>query len=155
MADEADVEDIEEGEDGEAEGDQALVEDAPGENVQSTPAADYMYTWARERVRPVSGKRITKATYNSHDTFRATLPNVADRFVFDMKPCDFQGLFEYVKNGNLITTAIALLPLLFHLADSIVYVFNPFFYKKAWACGPKVSISCMADCLTCCRSDGN
>lgn len=47
------------------------------------------------------------------------------------------------KEGSLLTSEIVLEPLDFHLQGTTVYVFNPFFYKAAWACGDKIP------CLVC------
>jgi hypothetical protein len=115
-------------------------DDAPLETVD-TAATELLLKWIRGKVEP---KKQPKGNLSA---FIDTFEDINNQYVYDLTPAQVQGYFMPVLKGSLLTTEPELGPINFHLQGTTVYVFSPFHYKAALACGDKVC--CSNTCMTC------
>ena len=106
----------------------------------ATSVAKRLHAWIKQRTAPTAteateGQRsgAVRGSYDSPDAFAASHKDGIDNvYTYSHGPISLQRMCEPCKDGNRITSKMALDPLQFHLHGTRVFVFNPFHYKNLW-----------------------
>lgn len=127
----------------------AGADEEPTERVDaSTQIAKRLTAFVKAQLKRAEGSSAAvRGTYDSADSFETAVPGAQTAHEYLSHPALLQRMCTPVMRSGSITSEAPLDPLLWHLEGTKVYVFNPFFYKAAWACGDQVREQPVALCL--------